>query len=180
MYPYDTDEDNRQNLMPTTYPTYQGRPPQAEGFLGKLNQTLGGGAQNQWYGDQGLVNPQAQAAGQFFNNAKNWGQRGGSRQNPMQAYQQAVALNANTRQKRDMIARNADPYWSYEEGKRRGHVPEDMSYFDYTSQARTGFGAKNSSYAPTLGKAADGSRVMMMPVYNQKTGEMEMKSQVFM
>lgn len=89
--------------------------------------------------------------------------------NPIQQYQSAVAQNANQRLLREKALREQDPYWEFEEGKRRGYIPQEMDFFAYRDRARTG-SFRPTSYAPIVGTDAEGKPALMTTVYDPESG----------
>ena len=89
---------------------------------------------------------------------------GQNRYNPIQQYQAAVASQANQRLERARLNRSEDPYWAFEEGKRRGIIPPDMDFFTYRDRARQGR-FKPTTYAPDMG-TINGKKVMVATKYD--------------
>ena len=119
---------------PTLYPGYEQEPDfndpaqipaQQPGMFQQFAQFMRGGSpqSNQWYQERGLIDPNVARMSQVGQNAGSWGGSGQRGMSPMMAYQQAVASNAAQR----MSRATTDPYYEFEEGKRRGILPPDMT-----------------------------------------------------
>ncbi len=95
------------------------------------------------------------------------------RQDPIQAYQNAVVQQAQLRKQRQAIEQ-ADPFYKFEEAKRRGHIPADMTYQDFEQEIRMYGRASPRAFAPKYGTVtdADGNerQVAMTPVFDPATG----------
>ena len=96
-------------------------------------------------------------------------------QNPIQQYQAAVAYQANNRLEQQKLMRELDPFWEFEEAKRRGLIPSEMDYFTYKDRTRTA-GASDKPFAPMVVSGPDGTtQKLALPKYNQATGKFEIK-----
>lgn len=96
-----------------------------------------------------VMNPNYAMMDQAMMNLGNLRQGKPATQSPTQAYTQQVAFNTQLRLQQEQekrakeLMRMRDPYYEYEEGKRRGILPEEMTWAEF-QQARYKHGSGTS------------------------------------
>ncbi|MEM1164613.1 MAG: hypothetical protein AAGJ28_27095, partial [Pseudomonadota bacterium] len=149
--------------------------PVPQGLKERFMAGLGRGPAAQYYEQRGMVDPYAARGGAAWTNLMNLG-TGRPMADPSIAYQQAIADNAITLERR----RTRDPFYEYEEGRRRGIIPEDMSYADFQqmgfrplTSSRPRFSARTEIFddGTTLSIDTQGNRVVMTPDGRQLAGD---------
>lgn len=107
--------------------------PQASGFK-RVGQNLGNmfgmGNESEQYRAQGMADPRGAAWGQALSNIAAMNMGGIPQTDPFTAYQRQVLANAQVRLTQE-TARRTDPYYEFELGKARGHIPEDMTWQEF-------------------------------------------------
>jgi hypothetical protein len=131
-----------QQPQPQQVPMYQ--PPEDLSMMDRMANYVGNGPQGDFYAERGLINPQAARFGSMMNNIYAISQGAMPGINPAMAYAQAVAQNAAAVRER----RQSDPFYEFEEGRRRGYIPEDMTLADYRQSKYRAPSAGLGSTAP--------------------------------
>lgn len=96
---------------------------------------------------RGLSSPHTMAGmGAAINNIMRMRRGGMPTQNPIAAYQESVLREKNQRireaadkRAQEQHDRQQNPFWAYEEAKKRGHIPPETTYEQWVQIARKGF-----------------------------------------